>query len=131
MIVSPYRITPEDLPDLDKKTLAGITPLLEALNTTVPQLVQGSQAVGSQFVPVTLQVGAVVADSFPILFRHALPRVVSVRLDNIAPGDVNHVLTAPWVMQGWTLREGGLVAIPFVTGLLASNSYRLSFEVRS
>lgn len=130
-VVPPYRLTPEDVPDLDKKTSAALEPLFAALNTTLPPLVQAVAAASSQFVSVNLAVGAVVADSFPILFRHGLPRVVSVRLDNVQPNDPNHVLTAPWVMQGWGLTDDGLVLVPYVTGLLASNSYLLSFEVRS
>lgn len=129
--IAPFRVTPEDLPDLDKKTAQGLTPLLAALNVTMQQLVAAFARSSEQYVPVSLQVGAVVADSFPLVFRHALPRVSSVELINVQPIDVNHVLTAPWVMQGWTLTDGGLVSVPYVTGLLASNSYNLTFLVKA
>jgi hypothetical protein len=129
-VVSPYRVTPEDLATLKPDVLEGLAPLLDALNVTLPQLVQASQAIGTVYVPASLTVGLVVADSFPFIFKNPLdfqPR--EVRLANITPKDGDHVLTAPFVMQGWGLTDQNLVSVPWITGLLASNSYSLSFAV--
>lgn len=130
-VVSPYRVTPDDLGDLDRKTRDGLSPLLDALNVTVQQLVQVSQGVVEQYVDLTLVTQGTVADSFPLVFKHALPTVRAVLLANIRPKDPDHVLTTPFVLQGWTLTDGGLVSIPSITGLLASNSYSLTFLVKS
>ncbi len=131
--VSPYRVTAEDLEGLDKKTLEGITPLLDALNTTIQQLVSAVQGpTGQAFVDVSLLVETSVADSFPLTFRHGLPNTPrGVFLANITPGDGDHVLTTPFVIQGWGLTDAGLVTIQAITGLLASNSYKLTFLVVS
>lgn len=130
-VVSPYRVTPDDLEELDGKTRNGLNPLLDALNITVQQLVNVSQATSEDYVDVTLAVGATVADSFPLVFRHPLenqPR--GVFLANIRPRDQDHILTTPFVMQGFRLTDNGLVSIPWVTGVLADNTYDLTFLVR-
>lgn len=130
--LSPFRVTPEDLPGLDSKTRNGLAPLLDALNGSVQQLFLAAQAVPvEEVVSVTLQIDTSVAAMFPLTFRNPLqtrPRVVE--LANITPKDVNHVLTAPFVMQGWGLTDAGLVSVPWITNLLASNTYTLSFAVR-
>lgn len=130
-IVSPYRLTPEDLAGLDSKTRSNLSPLLDALNTTLPQLVAASQAVSEQYVDVPLVVGATVAASFPLLFRAAaIARPLAVLLANLRPRDVNHVLTAPFVVQGWSLTDNGLVSVPWITGLLVNNTYDVTFLVK-
>lgn len=130
-IVSPYRLTQEDLPDLKSDLRNGLSPLLDALNITLPQLVQAVQAVGEQYVPVTLVVGALIAEKFPLLFRHQLEaRPRGVFLANIAPRNSDHIKTAPFVLQGWTLTDNGLVSVPWITNLLASNTYDLTFLVK-
>lgn len=128
-IVSPYHVTAEDL-DLDKKTLEGITPLVEALNVTVPQLVAVAQTVGEVSVEHTVAIGAAVADSFPLVFKNPLPQRPTWVGLTVRPKNVNHVLTAPWVMQGWNLTDQGLISIPWITGLLVDQTYQLTFAVR-
>lgn len=128
-VVSPYRLTAEDLPDLDSKTRRGVGPLLDALNVTLPQLV-AAVAESSPYVDVTLAVGATVADSFPLLFRHSLqtrPRFVA--LANVRPRDPDHALTTPFVSQGFGLTDNGLVSVQWVTGVIANNTYDLTFRV--
>lgn len=108
MMVSPYRVTPEDLVDLDSKTRNALVPLLEALNVTLPQLVQAvalagntqtmsgtfaAEAGGSAYVDVTpkqvVRPYSVVldfirrTDSQPMATAHAfswLPTPAGVRL---------------------------------------------------
>jgi hypothetical protein len=131
MSVSPYNCTQEDLEGLDGKTLEGLQPLLDSLNITIPQLVSAAQlAPQEQWVDVTLVTDTAVADSFPLVFKHALTRPQGVFLANITPKDPDHIKTAPFVMQGFSLTDGGLVSVPWITGILASNSYALRFLVR-
>lgn len=131
MTVASYRVTPDDLPDLDRATQDGLQPLLDALNVTLPQLVRYTEAAGEQYINLKLVVEATVAASFPLVFKQALPTVRSVFLANIRPADVNHDLTTPFVLQGWSLTDQGLVSVPWITGLLASNSYDLTFLVKA
>lgn len=129
--VTPFRVTSEDLAGLDRKTQEGIQPLLDALNVTLRQVVQALQVQPQeQLVPISLRTGASVASSFPLVFKHTVtqPKFVSMVCN---PSDPNHVMTAPFVMQGFGLTDGGLVSVPFITGLLANNSYQLAFLVRS
>lgn len=128
--VAPFRVTPEDLADLDAKTRDGIQPLLDALNVTLQQLTQAAdQAPQDQLVPATLVTDATVADSFPFVFKHSVPKPSFVQMV-CNPKDVNHTLATPFVMQGFQLTDGGLVSIPFITGLLPLNTYNLTFLVR-
>lgn len=129
MSIPPYRVTPEDLPELDKKTREGLRPLLDALNITVQQLVAADSAKFFDLQTSTLVVGAAVADSFPYRFKHALGRRPIFIGMTLRPRDEDHVLTDPWVMQGWSLTEEGLVSVPWITGLLPSNSYDLTFLI--
>lgn len=130
-MISPYRVTPEDLADLDKAIRAGLQPLLDALNITLPQLVQAAQTVTEQYVPVTLAVGGAVADSFPLVFRHTLSRRPrAVLLANCIPRDTTHSHTTPRVIQGWSLTDLGLISIPWITGLLIDQTYDFTFLVR-
>lgn len=129
-VVSPYRLTPEDLPDLDSKTRNGLAPLTDALNVTLPQLVAAAGAVTTAYADVTLVTGAVVADSFPLRFRNPLsytPRWVAMSL---RPKDPDHVLTTPFAMQGWSLTDNNLISVPFITGLTVDQTFFLTFEVR-
>lgn len=130
--VSPFKLTPDDLDGIDRKTRDGLGPLLDALNVTMQQLVQAvNSAQSSRFVPVVLVTDAVVDDSFPIVFKHGLAsRPSDVSLANILPKDPDHVLTTPFVMQGWGLTDASLVSVPAVTGLLPLNSYTLVFRVQ-
>lgn len=130
--ISPFKLTPDDMAELDRKTAAGLQPLLDALNVTMQQLVQAVNALpGEQFVTVALQTDTTLADSFPITFKHGLStRPRGVWLANCQPKDTAHSLTTPFVAQGFSLTDGGLVSVPWVTGLLASNAYTLTFYVR-
>ncbi len=126
--VSPFRITDEDLSELDSKTRSGLQPLLDALNITLQQLVAAAaQAPSVSVMPVTLVTDAVVADSFPLVFKHNLgttPRWVGMVCN---PKDPAHVLTTGFTMQGFQLTDAGLVSIPNITGILPSSTYNLSF----
>ena len=130
--ISPLKITPEDLEELDSKTRNGLGPLLDGLNVFAQQAVQAINShANEQYVSVSLQTDAAVSDSFPLVFRHGLSaRPQLVMLANIMPKDPDHVLTSPFVMQGWSLTDGGLVSVPWITGLLASNAYTLTFIVK-
>jgi hypothetical protein len=128
--VAPFRVTQEDLAGLDRKTQAALQPLLEALNVTLGQIVSELEAQSSdQLVSFNLTTGAVVADSFPLVFKTTVAKPVFV--DMVCnPKDGDHAHTDARVMQGFQLTDAGLVSIPFITGLLPDNSYQLTFRVR-
>lgn len=130
--ISPFHATPDDLGDLDKKTAQGLQPLLDQLNVVMRQLGQAVNAVPDEaYVPVSIDVGTSVPDSFPITFKHGLsstPR--AVLLANVQPKDVNHSLLDPFVMQGWSLTDAGLVSVPWITNLSPLNGYTFTFWVR-
>lgn len=129
--IVPLRITGEDLPDLDSKTRNGMQPLLDAVNTFAQQTVAAAAGQSAeQYVDVTLVTQAAVADSFPLRFRHGLESPRAVLLANIVPKDPDHDLTDPFVMQGFQLTDNNLVSVPWVTGLLPSSTYTLTFLVR-
>ena len=130
--ISPLKITPEDMEELDSKTRNGLGPLLDAINVFAQQTVQAVNShADERLVSVSLQVDAVVAGSFPIVFKHGLSvRPSVVLLANITPKDPDHVLTTPFVLNGWSLTDAGLLSVSWVTGLLPGNSYSMSFLVR-
>lgn len=128
--IAPLRITPEDLEGLDNKTREGLQPLLDALNIFAQETVAAAAAqTGEQLVPVTLVTQATVADSFPLVFRHAVARPTWVGMV-CNPKDPDHTLAAPFVMQGFQLTDNGLVSVPWITGLLPSSTYFLTFLIR-
>jgi hypothetical protein len=128
--ISPFKVTADDLEGLDKKTRDGIQPLLDALNASFNQVVAAQQAVANdEIVQQTLTIDAVVADAFPFVFKTTVsqPRFVSMVCN---PRDPDHVLTTPFVMQGFSITDQGLISIPAITGLLPANEYALAFWVR-
>lgn len=128
--VQPFHVTPEDLEALDPKTLEALTPLLDSLNVTLGQMTQALALTSAPgFVEVKLAVGPTVADSFPLKFRNPLDRKPMWVGMNIRPKDPDHVLTTPFVMQGFNITDAGLISVPWITGVLASNSYALTFVV--
>lgn len=127
--VGPLRVTPEDLPDLDKKTRNGLAPLLEAINVFAQQVVAATGATPDAVVPVTLVTGGAVADSFPLLFRSPIKRPTYVGM-TCTPRNPDHVLTTPFVAQGFSLTNNGFISIPSITGLFIDQTYDLAFLVR-
>ena len=126
--IAPFKVTSEDLSGLDKKTLEGIQPLLDALNVFTNQVVSSQNAQsGDDVVQVTFNTDT---DSFPIVFKTTVPQPRVVVLGNIRPKDQDHTLADPFVMQGFAITDAGLVSIPFITGILAANEYALTFWVR-
>ena len=131
MSATPFHIVQEDLEGLDSKTKAGLEPLLNALNVTLSDLVSASGGVPEQWITQTLKTDATVADSFPIVFKNPLgtkPR--GVFLANIKPKDEDHSLTTPFVLNNWTLTDAGLISVSWVTGILALNTYTLTFLIK-
>lgn len=130
--VTPFRVTVEDLDGLDGKTREGLMPLIDALNVFGQQVVQAvAFSPQESFADVVLAVGPVVEDSFPLVFRNPLestPRWVGL---SVKPRDVNHDLTNPFVMQGFGVTAQGLISVPWITNLLASNTYDLTFLVKT
>ena len=135
MIPSPYRIIPEDLEGADKKTLAALDPMMNALNDTLNDVVQvltggiGSDNLADEVKSIKVTVDTL-AGFFPFKFRTKVTQPRVVVLANVQPADAAHSLATPFVMQGYTLTDSGLVSIPAITGLLANNVYTLTFWVR-
>lgn len=131
-VITPYRVVSEDL-DLKNDVKEGLADLLDSLNVTVPQLVQAASATPEEnYVNVTLQTDATVEDSFPLTFKHGLtsrPRLVLLANidtdESTAFGRID-----PWVLNGWTLTDNGLVSVTWITNLVAPAKYDLTFYVR-
>lgn len=130
-VITPFKCTAEDLDGLDKKTRDGMAPLLDDLNVFANQVVAAQQATPSDdVVQLTLNVGAAIADSFPLVFRTSVTQPRVVVLGNIVPRDTTHSLVTPFVMQGFSITDQGLISIPLITGLRHDNEYALTFWVR-
>ncbi len=133
MIPTPFRVTPEDFGDakLGESLQALIGPLNLTLNDVVSILQGnvGSDNLADEVVSQTLAVD-VLADAFPFKFSTKVkkPRFVGMVCN---PKDPAHSLTTPFVMQGFSLTDSGQVSIPLITGVLASNTYSLTFLVRA
>lgn len=128
--VAPFHLTPEDLAGLDRKTMAALQPLIEALNVTLGQTVAALAAVSDAApVPLTLRTGSIVADSFPLQFRTPVAKPVWIGMV-CNPRNINESHASARVMQGFGLTDAGLVSIPFITGLVANSTYDFVFLVR-
>lgn len=126
MSVTPYRVTPEDLIALDSKTREALTPLLDALNITIPQLV-GAQDVTPRFKELesTFTSGAGVAD---VDFNPApLRKVRSLVVDQLRRSDGARITTA-WAYD-WLPLPSGVVRAHFV-GLATNTAYFLAVTIK-
>lgn len=129
--IAPFRVTPDDLPDLEKATRNGLEPLLYALNDTLSQLVPVINATPLEEVrDVMVRTGLVVAESFPLKLATSVSQPKVVVLGNCLPKDPNHSLATPFVMQGFRVSGTGVVSIQSITGMLPGNTYSLTFLVR-
>lgn len=124
--ISAYRVTPEDLPDLDRKTRWGLRPLLDKLNTVLQPLVSAantpSDVVTTLTSFTTTALGAAYVElSNPITSR---PRCVLVaelqRLDALPIDSVYGF----W----WTRTPTGIRGL-FV-GLNATTTYLYTLRVQ-
>ena len=135
MIPTPFRMTSEDLEGVDGKVKAAVGPILESLNLTLGDVSSiltgnvGSDNLDEEIKTIKLSIDTV-AGSFPLKFKTKVVQPRVVVMANCVPSDPAHSLTTPFVMQGYGLTDFGLVSIPAITGLLASNSYTLTFWVR-
>ncbi len=134
MIATPFRITPEDFGDakLGESLQALIGPLNLTLNDVVSILQGnvGSDNLADEVVSQTLTVD-VLADAFPFKFSTKVKKPRCVVLGNCVPKDVAHDLSVPFCLQGFTLTDSGQVSVTAITGILASNTYSLTFWVRA
>lgn len=127
MNVSPFRVTPEDLAGLDRKTQVALQPLLEALNVTLGQLVQaaaGLQAFDVFVLKFTSSgAGTAYVDLTP---RTVTSRPYSVVVDQIRRSDETQ-MTSPWSMS-WSFISTGVRCL--FTGLDASAQYALTVTLK-
>lgn len=125
-MISPYRLTVEDLPDLDSKTRNALQPLLDALNTTLPQLVD---AVSAQppTKTVTSRFESTAAGSAYVDYVTApVARATSVSVDHIQRVD-GVDMAAPYSMT-WQLTAAG-VRLLFVD-LDVSSQFELTVTIK-
>jgi hypothetical protein len=125
-----YRITTDDLPDLDHKTARALQPLLESLNASLTNVINVSNATPQFDVRrVTLTTPAAVADVFPFRFSTTIAQPQGVTMWNIIPRNTGHSLAAPFVVQGCEFTPNAVV-VKFITGLLPNETYDIVFVVR-
>ena len=122
-VISPFRLTPDDLPGLDKKTREGLQPLLDALHITIQQLVQEAAA-----APTTKELSSTFQSSATgtafVDFNPApLTRVRSLVVDQIRRSDSAPMTTA--YAMTWEPQASGVMRALFV-GLDANANYYLA-----
>ena len=135
MIPAPFRMTAEDLEGADKKTVAALEPVLAGINDTLSDVVQIlTKGITADNLADEVKTVKVVVDElatfFPFKFRTSVTQPRVVVLANVQPEDAAHSLATPFVMQGYTLTDSGLISIPAICGVLAGNSYTFTFWIR-
>lgn len=128
--ITTYRLTADDLDGLDKKTVSGLEPLIDALNLTLGQLVpvvNNEPAVDQRVI--TFQTGGTIPESFPLLLRSSITNPASVIVGNIVAADRNHDYTVPSVVNGFYLTSSGSIAVRYISGLNANSKYTLTLVI--
>ncbi len=125
--VAPFRVTPEDLPDLDKKTRNGLQPLLDSLNVTLNQLVP---AINSTAAEPKNAAGSCITDENGSVYIMARPTTSyppkAVYLDQLAlpnGGDISTVFGFTWQLTQNYVRV-------LLVGLLPSTTYRYTLSMK-
>lgn len=125
-MIDPFRITEEDLSSLDAKTVEGLAPLLDALNTTLQQLVATANAV-PQVATYDVEftsgpAGTAYVDFSPKFSQRARSVVVDqIRRTDEAP------MTAVY-SQSWTFIAAGVRML--FAGLDNDTQYQLAVTIR-
>lgn len=131
MTVPAYYVTDDDLSGLDKKTLAGLSPLTGQLNLTLGQIIGAVNGIPTDDIrQLALAIDTTFDSVFPLTFSTTIRQPKAVVLGNCSPRDPSHSLATPFVVQNWSLTSSGLVSVPAITGLLVSNTYDLTFWIR-
>ena len=124
--VYPFKVTPDDLQALDGKTRDGIQPLIDALNTTLQQVVQALQQQPTTATTTSTFVvedtGTVYVDIAPKLQTQPY----SVVVDQLVRSD-GEAQTATWSWT-WTNLANG-VRLLFI-GLEPATKYSLTVTVK-
>ena len=126
MTVPPYRVTSEDLSELDKKTRTGLQPLLDALNVTVQQLVQaantqpGERIAGATFTSDSTGEASVDINPLPVT------EPTEVRVAQLYRVDLTPI-SSVWAFS-WTRVASGNVRVLFV-GLDVDAQYTLRVKI--
>lgn len=100
--VSPYRLTVEDLPELDNKTREGLQPLLNALNVTLGQVVQALQVQPSGRL---FDLDVTADDVGGVEVALTMPRPTSVTVEQLRRFDGQSISTA-YGMSWIAIAEG-------------------------
>lgn len=134
MTPTPFRTTPEDMNDA--KVGQAISPLLDSLNLTLNDVINiltgnvGADNLGDELKTINLAVDTL-ETAFPLVFSTKVKKPQVVVLGNCVPSDPSHSLATPFQVQGFSLTDKGQVSIPAISGILASNTYKLVFWVRA
>lgn len=128
MSVTPYHLTPEDLFELDTKTREALTPLLNALNVTIPQLVAAQDAAPRfKELSSTFTSGAT-GSAYVDLNPAPLRKVRSLVVDQIRRSD-GEDMASGWSPPSWTMTASGVVRALFV-GLENNTAYYLAVTLK-
>lgn len=128
--VTTYRLTQDDLDDLDKKTKDGLEPLISALNLTLGQLVPVvNNEPDTEQRTITFQTQGTITDTFPLLIKTGITNPSSVIIGNFTAADRSHDYTVPSVVNGFYLTSSGSIAIRYISGLSANSSYTVTLNI--
>jgi hypothetical protein len=125
--ITPFKVTPDDLPDLDKKTRDGLAPLLDALNVSIQQLVNAQGLRASEQV-VKSNFNSDSGGSAYVDIKPTLPQpVTSVSLGWFQRDD-RQPMTSVYSFSTTAL-DSGLVRLYFV-GLDVSSKYNFTVTLK-
>lgn len=123
-----YRITKEDLKDLDKKTYDGLEPLIEALNNTLGQIVallNSAPTTDIRQVTFTTKTGLI--DSFPLVFNTTVTKPRAVLIGQvIAPSGTD---VSVGISPIWNQLANGNISVSLISGLVPETRYQITFIV--
>lgn len=125
--ISPFRLTPDDLEGLDKKTRDGLGPLLDALNVFCQQVTQFSAGVTAPISTTGTFSTDAGGSAYVVIKSQTTTQPVSVVVDQVrlvdSTDDLGAVYSFSWQLIGANIR--GLFQ-----GLAASTKYAFTVSYR-
>ncbi len=128
--VPTYRISNEDLPDLDKKNKEALQPLIDNLNNTLGQVVPAVNAiVAIDKRDITFTTKTSLADTFPIVFNTVITAPFAVFIGGKVVCPVGTDTSAGISVNGWVQLQNGNISVKVISGLVPNTKYTLTFVV--
>lgn len=124
--VAPFRLTPEDLPDLDKKTREGLVPLLEALNSTLQQLVATANGTAQSKTITSTFTSGPLGTAYVDIAPSPIAKPFSAELNQIYRTDLEP-MTTPFSLS-WQMTA--TVARLLFAGLANNTEHRVTVTLR-